>query len=80
MIETLVDNFSRTLLDLTDIDQHSSDRINRAGKNKIGSVVAPGSMRPLSSGPNATMFSAMRPTRKNNGARRKFEALLTSEA
>ena len=31
MVETFVDNFPRTRLDLTDINQHSSDRINRAG-------------------------------------------------
>src|ERR1700686_2940398 len=76
MVETFVDNSSRTRLDLTDINQHSSDRINRAGKNKIGGVVAPGSIARLCLRTECHHVFAISPTRNKQTARgREFKAL-----
>jgi len=76
VVETLVDNFPSALLDLTDIDEHSGDRINRAGKNKIGGVIAPGAMARLCLRAESDHVFAISPTRNKQTARGgEFEAL-----
>ena len=44
VVELIVDDFTRTLFDFTDVDQHPRDRVNPAAENEIGNVIAAGAV------------------------------------
>src|SRR6516225_3645344 len=44
VVESIVDFFAGAAFDLADVDQHSRNRVDASAENKIGNIVATGSM------------------------------------
>src|SRR5687768_2228669 len=44
VVESIAQDFPYSLLDLADVHQHPGRRVDRAGKNKVGDVVPPGTV------------------------------------
>jgi hypothetical protein len=72
----IVNDFAGAPLDFADVDQHACDRINSAAENKIGDVIATGSVfRPTSFTERGEVFT-FTPARDKQSARgRKFKPL-----
>src|SRR5438105_2261722 len=74
VVEFLLNNLAGALLDLADVDEHSSCWINRRGKNKIDDVVATRAVARSALGSEREQVLSIRPVSNEQPARgREFE-------
>ena len=74
MIEVFLNHPPRAFLHFADIDQHSVRRIGWSGKNKVGDVIAAGTVNRSGLRSEGNEVLAIRPTpNKQTAGRGKFE-------